>query len=143
MSKSAPSREGSAVIEDGYTRDAYLAGVPFTTPAVRFSYRPPMVRDLAIIRRGISQAMASQMPTIQAQAMVKYLVKWDLNVDLKMDALLKLAPEIFDGVSGILLGLRPTDIDPDWNSTESTQATELESVFGGDILKSEESDSKN
>ena len=143
MSKSVPSREGSAVIEDGYTRDAYLAGVPFTTPAVRFSYRPPMVRDLSIIRRGISQAMASQMPTIQAQAMVKYLVKWDLNVDLKMDALLKLAPEIFDGVSGILLGLRPTDIDPDWNSTESTQATELESVFGGDILKSEESDSKN
>ena len=102
-----------------------------------------MVRDLSIIRRGISQAMASQMPTIQAQAMVKYLVRWDLNVDLKMDALLKLDPGIFDGVSGILLGLRPTDIDPDWSSMESNQATELESVFGGDILKAEEADTKN
>lgn len=137
------SREGKAVIEDGYTRDAYLSGVPFTTPAVRFSYRPPLVRDLAIIRRSISQAMASQMPTIQAQAMVKYICKWDLSVDLKLDVLLKLAPDIFDGVSGIILGLRPTDIDPDWNTSESSQSMELESVFGGDILKAEEADTKN
>ena len=139
----SPSREGKAVIDDGYTRPAYLEGVPFTTPAVRFSYRPPLVRDLAIIRRSISQAMASVMPTIQAQAMVKYLVEWDLPIKLEQAEILKLAPEIFDGVSGIILGLRHTDIDPAWNNSESTQANELDLVFGGDIKKQEDEDSKN
>lgn len=83
------------------------------------------------------------MPLLQAAAMVKYIAEWDLGVELKQGELLKLAPETFDGISGIVLSLRPTDIDPNWDNSEMSQSTELQEVFGGDPLKAEEADTKN
>ena len=130
MSNSIPSRAGCAVIADGYTRPAFLAGIPFTTPDVRFSYRPILAATLAVIRREMAKASGTQLPQIQAKTMEKYITDWDVKdadgepVPLKAESLLNVSHEIFDGVSGIILGVKYTDIDPEWpNATEEPDGT--------------------
>lgn len=149
--KEIPSREGCTVIEDGYTRLAYLDGAAFTTPAVRFKYRSPLVRDLSIIRREIGKAPAAGVPAIQADTIAKYVAEWSVTdergdpVPLTRERLLKVHSIIFDGVSSIVLGLRLTDIDPEWIEAERDEEFQrsLAEVFGGDVVSQESTDAKN
>ena len=136
MSNSTPSRSGSAVIADGYTRDAFIQGIPFTTPDVHFSYRPILATQLAMIRREMSKASGSGLATIQAKTIEKYVSEWDIKdrdgkpLPITVTAALTVAPEIFDAVSGIMLGLRYTDISPDWPKDDDDTGSSLDEIFG-------------
>ncbi|MBS0207147.1 MAG: hypothetical protein JSS49_30090 [Planctomycetes bacterium] len=142
---SIPSRSGSAVISDGYTRQAFIQGIPFTTPDVHFSYRPILAAQLAMIRREMSKASGSGLAVIQAKTIEKYVSEWDIkdangvSLPITSAAAMNIAPEIFDAVSGIMLGLRYTDISPDWPKIDDEETgSSLEEIFG-----KEQSDVKN
>lgn len=136
MSNSTPSRSGCAVITDGYTRSAFIQGIPFTTPDVRFSYRPILATQLAMIRREMSKASGSGLATIQAKTIEKYVSEWDVKdkdgktLPLAVAEILTVAHEIFDAVSGIMLGLRYTDISPDWPKDDDDSGSSLDEIFG-------------
>lgn len=146
-----PNVEGCAVIDDGYTRAGYLAGVPYSTPAVRFRYRPPLIVPLSIIRDEIRKSKPESQVAIQAKTICKYVESWDVKdakgepVKLDIEAVKRVDPFIFSAVSGVVLGFQFTEVDPEWSQgeAETESARAIDSIFGGDPVEAESSDVKN
>lgn len=146
-----PNVDGCAVIDDGYTRAGYIAGVPYSTPAVRFRYRPPLITPLSIIRDEIRKSKPESQVAIQAKTICKYVESWDVKdaqgeiVKLDIESIKRVDPFIFSAVAGVVLGFQFTEVDPEWarSEAETESSRAIDSIFGGDPSQAEVNDVKN
>ncbi len=112
----------SAYIHDGYTMRGYVRGESRLHPSVRFTYRPLLTQDRAVVVRQISLARdPRQEERIAAQAIYGQLLDWDVvkvvdssaqSVPLEVDELLRLQPRLFNRLLRIVLGDEACDEDP-------------------------------
>ncbi len=112
----------SAYIHDGYTMPGYVRGESRLHPSVRFTYRPLLTQDRAVVVRQISLARdPRQEERIAAQAIYGQLLDWDVvkvvdssaqSVPLEVDELLRLQPRLFNRLLRIVLGDEACDEDP-------------------------------
>jgi hypothetical protein len=112
----------SAYIHDGYTMPGYIRERSRLHPAVRFTYRPLLTQDRAVVVRKISLARdPRQEERLAAQAIFGQLLDWDVikvadgsvqSVPLEVNELLKLQPKLFNQLLRIVLGDKACDEDP-------------------------------
>ena len=69
-------------IHDGYTISAYISALPRLYPELRFSYRPVLSQNRAVIFRQIASIDDPRKEeSIAAQAIKAQMIDWDLNSD--------------------------------------------------------------
>ena len=114
-------------IPDGYTQPGYIEAVAGLHGSLRFSYRPYTSEERAKTMLPINQASPDRRPTLYMQAIIKKLTAWDL-VDQKEQALpisiatlRVLVPTLFDVLVDVVLGFRPSDVDPLWTADEQDE----------------------
>lgn len=106
--------------DDGYTIDGYLAEVPRLHRAVRFKFRPMLVRDRTIYYRKVEGLKPEDQDRYRARLLREYLKEWDFKapdgtttLPLTADNFLRVGPELFLKLFLVISGVVPFDPDPD------------------------------
>lgn len=148
-------RNGTAVawIPDGYTRSAYIQGQEGYHPPLRFSYRPCLVDDRAVISAEINkldQRDQREAIKVGARAIHKYLLEWDLKdvngkaIEPTVSNILRLEPNLYFKLRNVVLAMRPSDSDPEeTGELERSGDDPLSDLFAPDPESDEAADAKN
>ncbi len=117
-------------IHDGYTRAGYIAAVPRLHPALRFTYRPVLSPDRAVIYDRIGKADAKTAETLGAQAVFIHLSDWDLKdgdgklVPRTVENILRVQPKLETRLFDICMGNDGGDEDSEMTREGHTGAQE-------------------
>lgn len=112
------------VPNDGYTEQGYIAARPGLHPAVRFRYRPSTQEEWAALQTEIAGAKKGQGVALNARYIARKLVAWDLKDDKgdlvprSATQVARLKPALFEVLYGIVIGMIPSDRDPDEQKTQ-------------------------
>lgn len=135
-----------AYIHDGYTRRAYIAAEPRLYPAVRFTYRPILTSDRAVVAAAVRGANPRRGEEIVAACIERYVDEWDIEkqsgnrrcrVELRASEILRLQPRLFVRMYRIVMGIEGGDADPDGDEPEATLEEQLVEVLGAAELEKE------
>ena len=112
-------------INDGYSESSFIAEVKRLHPALRFKFRPFLQEE----RHRLLKENAGLQPIKAAENSAKILAKkiseWDLKdskgdpVAVSDNAIRRLKPALYDRVLGIVMGLDPSDEDPEAREVDS------------------------
>jgi hypothetical protein len=120
-------------IHDGMTRRGYVTERKFQHPAVRFTYRPMLIQNRAVLFRQISECKDPRKEQeYAARCIAAQVGEWDLiddfgkSVPLTSAAVLRLEPNLFNRLFEIVTGTRVTEEDPQWTDDERRERDEQE-----------------
>lgn len=137
-------------IHDGYTMSGFIAAVPRLYPALRFSYRPVLSQNRAVIFRQIASANDPRREeSLAAQAIKSQLVGWDLKdqkdepVAIEVSNILRMQPRLMNRLFRIVMGDEPGDEDPALADEQRDGAAESELSAALAGATPEEADTKN
>ena len=118
--------------DDGYTEAAYVRESPGLYGTFRFSYRPLLVELRSEINAGFKALSAADCERKAAEVIAAQVKTWDLvhprtgqPVEITAANVLRLRPELFARVWGIVQGVDPTDTDPAWTEKQRLEAASL------------------
>lgn len=118
----------SAFIHDGMTRRGYISESKHQYPAVRFTYRPMLVQNRAVVFRQIADCKDPRKEQeLAARVIAAQVQEWDITSDnggaVPVDdkAALRLEPNLFGRLFEIVTGSRVTDEDPAWVDDDREQ----------------------
>lgn len=107
-------------IHDGYTRQGYIAARKRLHPALRFTYRPMLSQNRAVIFHQMAAMEADEAERLAAEAVKAQLVSWDLKdhedrtVEISVPNLLRVEPNLAVRLFQIVTGRDVSDEDPAW-----------------------------
>lgn len=140
-------------IDDGYTQQGYIAEVPGLHGPLRFEFRPFLVEERAALFASLDKMSRDAYERKCGHAVADRLVAWDVTdrngkpVEITGPNVLRLRPTVEDKLLSIMLGVKPTDIDPAWPDADKHSAAEeeYESALSGTniALLKETRDAKN
>ena len=136
-------------IHDGYSRSAFIAGIPRLYPDVRFTFRPMLSQARAVVSDRIAKSDPSKGETLAATAIVAHVSDWDVTdhegktVDVSTANVLRLQPRLMAKLFSIVVGNLPPDEDP--GASPKTNADNAEREFAAALAGKtlEEHDAKN
>jgi hypothetical protein len=117
-----------------YTEPGYVAAVPglFDKP-MRFTFTPLIPEERAEHLDAVDAVRTSaKKQQVYAKLVSDRLKKWDLidghgdAVEIRPANVLRLKPSLFSRLYGIVLGVDPSDLDPQWTAEQKGEATEIE-----------------
>jgi len=113
-------------IHDGYTRHGYIKAKERLHPALRFEYRPVMVQNRTVAFKRIEQAGDPRREEqIAAKTIQIHLECWDLldhegkTVPSHVDHILRVEPNLFQKLFGVIMGSLVSDEDPGLGDADS------------------------
>jgi len=107
------------IFDDGYTENGYIAAVPGIYPALRFEFRPMLIKEYLEYAKVSMKLEFFEDRREMAHALTKKLVRWDLKgrdgelVVFKPDNLLRLKLTLFDKLFKVVAGNVAPDNDPE------------------------------
>jgi hypothetical protein len=107
---------------DGYSQSGFIAAVSGLHGPLRFSYRPALVEERSALYTAAGRLSAPAFDRHVAQFLAEKLIDWDLldarrrPVEPAPETLLRIQPELFVKLSGIVLGTTASAIDPAWSA---------------------------
>ncbi|MEQ8788877.1 MAG: hypothetical protein RIC55_21375 [Pirellulaceae bacterium] len=137
-------------IHDGYTMHGYITAVPRLHPALRFTFRPVLSQNRAVIFRQIATADDPRREeSLAAQAVKAQVIAWNLvnhhggSVPLEVSHILRMQPQLFNRLFRIVMGDEAGDEDPSIADEVRNRDVEadLAAALAGETP--EEADSKN
>jgi hypothetical protein len=126
-------------IEDGYTANFHIAGVPNLYPPVRGSFRPMLIEELVTYYKASEKASGLQVRQTVAKLLADHLVSWDMRdakgnvVPLKAAAMMRLKDRLFQRLFAVVSTAEAPDAEPELPDDEFEAAA-------ADLLKAAESD---
>lgn len=120
----------SDYINDGYTEEGFVAAVPGLHGELRFTFRPFTVEERAQVTNGLRNVQPHLHNRKYAIEAAKKITAWSLRdgadkpVEVKADTVYAIRPALFDRLIDILLGYKPSDIDPQWAEAKKDEAVE-------------------
>jgi hypothetical protein len=144
------SAEALGYIHDGYTMHGYITAVPRLHSSLRFTFRPILSQNRAVILRQIASANDPRREeSLAAQAIKAQLIDWNLTnhrgepVPLEASHLLRVQPQLFSRLFRIVMGDEPSDEDP--SVSDSVRDRDVESDLAAALagVTPEETDEKN
>ena len=141
-----------AYIHDGYTREAYIQPHPRLYPALRFTYRPVLAQDRAVIYRHIERTNDPRKEeTIAAEFMRRQLLDWDVTnaggeaVALEVTNILRLQPRLLTRLFRIVMGDESPDEEPEPAplALQCDAERDARETLQGDLFAREEATEKN
>jgi hypothetical protein len=140
-------------IHDGYTQEGYIADVPRLHGALRFAYRPSLVEERSQLADLAARVRSQAYDRYLATFIADKLVSWDLqdcngaDVPIAAESILRLQPELFGKLHGVVLGRQASDLDPCWPTDAESRLfeAETEAALTGRTIGEvrEEQDEKN
>lgn len=137
-------------IHDGYTVPGYIAASPRLHPALRFTFRPVLSQNRAVIFRRIANANDPRREeSLAAQAIAAQLLDWDLRdhkgeaVAIEASQILRLQPRLMNRLFRIVMGDEAGDEDPLLTDDARDQDAESELAAALAGCTPEEADAKN
>lgn len=140
-------------IPDGYTRSFFIRGVPGLYPDTRGSLRPLVVIKQAEINREMRQAGEDlkKQQWIAAKWIAQQVVDWDIKKSADGDLvstedvseILKLQPELFQRIWGIVNGVDGGDVDENATAYEMRIAAKREVAIAATGMDPTELDEGN
>jgi hypothetical protein len=137
-------------IHDGYTLPGYIAAAPRLYPALRFTFRPILSQNRAVIFRQIASANDPRREeSLAAQAVKAQLVDWDLKdhkgevVPIDVPSILRMQPRLMNRLFRVLMGDEAGDEDPNLSDGQRSDAAEAELVAALAGCTPEEAAAKN
>jgi hypothetical protein len=144
---------GLSYIHDGYTQEGYVTDVPRLHGALRFSFRPTLVEERSQLADLAARVRSQAYDRYLATFIAEKLVSWDLQdncgagVPVAAESILRLQPELFGKLHGVVLGSQASDSDPCWPTEAESQLfeAETEAALTGRTIGEvgEEQDEKN
>lgn len=121
-------------IPDGYTEQAYIAELPRIHGEVRFTFRPMLTEERAIVFGRKSKELDPRKFEQQCAAELAARINhWSLAngsadqpLPINRETLLKLKPALFQRLVNIVAGLDASDVDPTWPSDQKAEAADAE-----------------
>lgn len=124
-----------AFIEENTTRPGFIKGVEGLHGDLVFRYHPVGVIELRKHCKDANKVESEVYAQRSAELISKKLVEWNVfnqageQVEITSANLLKIYPQVFSKLSSIVLGLDPTDMNPEWseqdkNKTDSSEASD-------------------
>jgi hypothetical protein len=137
-------------IHDGYTMSGYITAAPRLYPALRFTFRPVLSQNRAVIFRQIAGAGDPRREeSLAAQAIKAQLVDWDLKnhqgqpVAIEVSSILRVQPRLMNRLFRIVMGDEAGDEDPTLSDERRSASSEGELAAALAGLSPEEADAKN
>jgi len=126
-------------IDDGQTRDGFVAPVERLHPALRFQFRPLLCTERAIVTEAVRNGSERDAMNTAAALIANRVTKWDLKkpsgdlVPLTSEHTIRLQPTLLLKVYEILLGNRAPDPDPEGDGTDDPHkpTRDLQNLLSG------------
>jgi hypothetical protein len=105
-------------IEDGETRDGFVAPIPRLHDGARFKFRPTLSRERAIILDAMGNKSEPDGTDLAGAVLAERVQKWDVKrkngdiVPLVPAHTVKIHPALLQSIYQIILGIQPSDPDP-------------------------------
>lgn len=123
------------IVDDGYTRDGFIAAIEELHGEIEFSFRP-LTRDErdAVNNRMNKKAKGETTTGVMAQVICRQVKEWSIGdvVDLEPGVVKRMHPALLDKLYLIVAGSVPSDPKPDssdWPGAtlaeETDEATDL------------------
>lgn len=139
----------TSYIHDGYTVKGFVEGMPGIHADARFTFRPALAQDRAVIRDKMISSSARESETIVAKTICRSVVEWDLlkpvalgsdelaPVELTVEDVLRvpqaLTVQIFNRIMGdVSPGEAP---DADSVQRDDQADAELEAAMSGSTVE--------
>lgn len=109
----------SGYISDGYTERAFIAGIPRLHPPVHLTYRPFLQEERHRLLTENGKLPPAKASLNTANVLAKKIQSWDLAdakgepVKVDAEAIRRLKPALLSRLVEIVMGLEPSDEDPD------------------------------
>lgn len=143
----------SDYINDGYTRDGYIATVDRLYGELRFKYRPFLAEEDATLADATRRLPANTVVLNYAKTMAQRIKEWNLldsqgnAVPISAETVARLSPPLFHKLKGIVTGWEPSDEDPNAPNDAKLQSadTALDALLAGTTVGviQEAADAKN
>lgn len=125
-------------IDDGYTRDGYLAGRDGVYDPIRLKYRPQLHLDRAIMlaAQGSGDAGAKSSCAAIYRTIEKHVVSWDVvdskgvPVPIRAASVARIVPEAVEAIVNLIAGFRASDPDPDQARKEADDDPLIREILG-------------
>jgi hypothetical protein len=129
--------------DDGYTEEGYIKAEPFIHGELRFRFRPRLVEEKSQIldqadaagRNGESDKFDQRVAKMLSLAVAEWSLKDSKGGTVAISArtILQLKPRLNYKLYQIVMGMIPTDIDPNWPAEKQDAALdqEYESALSG------------
>ncbi len=131
--KTAPRYDVSFYPQDGYTLDGYIAAIPgLTSRPLRFKFRPLPHLDYAEIEDGLGRMSPNAHQRRCASMMAARIVEWDQldhegnPVEVTPENVIRLGTRRFRQLFMIVVGVTPSDEDPQWSDPKKAEAAQIE-----------------
>ncbi len=117
-------------IPDGYTREGYALGVPLLYDPIRFKYRPMLVQERQAFLEESTRHKPEENNRRSADLCVGRILSWNLAfppgfgegiVPITSDNVMRLQPELFEKLLGIVMGLDGGHADPQWTAAQKKE----------------------
>lgn len=119
-------------IDDGYSRKAYIAPRRGLHDAVRFEYRPLVVKQKARHLQEMRTLGLEDQQVKAAEVLNKQIVSWSIPLQRKESIIINLTPTLFDRMWEIVNGNDGGDMDPDEQSaTPTNEAADAKNSLAG------------
>lgn len=127
MSKKNGEKNGDTLfIEDGYTRDGYIAAMPGIHPSLNFKFRPMLTQERSRLLQAASlRTDTGEQDEVNAKTIIDHIVSWDAGQKCTAELLLKLQPAISTKLVNIIAGYQasdPRDLDDKPKTMVETEA---------------------
>lgn len=111
----------AAWIPDGYTERGFIEPVENLHEGLRFRYRPMLIEDGSEFIDSVARLKPREAERKTAAMLAKQLIDWELRspstgeqVEKSPASILKLKRVVFQRLTQIVLGMQPSDTDPEW-----------------------------
>jgi len=102
------------IITDGYTRDAFIAGVERQHGPLRFKFRPMLPEETeTFCRPAFLQAPPKQSIAMMAAALKQHVVSWDEDAEITVDNLRRVPWKLLQRLFNVVAGFDPSDPLPE------------------------------
>lgn len=126
-------------IEDGETRDGFVAPIPRLHDGARFKFRPTLPRERAIILDAMRGKTEPDGVDLAGAVIAERVKEWDVMrkagaVPLDPAQTVRIHPALLQSIYQIVLGLQPSDPDPKAgvNGDPNEGARALEAALKGE-----------
>ena len=117
--------------DDGYTEAGYIKANEQLYPELRFTFRPVLTELRSQHIASIEKVAADAYDRKTAAIVAEHLTEWsvldakDQPVPITAKNILRLKPQLFVRLYGIVMGLDGSDVDPQWNDAQKQQQDNL------------------
>jgi hypothetical protein len=119
----------SDYISDGYTEEGYIAEQPGMNGELRFTFRPFLIDERAVITNGAEKLDVAMRERKYAAAVASKLKSWTLLdgggklVEITPETVAHVNPPVLVRLTDIVMKMRPSDIDPRWGDKTKSEVS--------------------